>query len=248
MSDDVLFEQRVIIKFYVKLGKSLSDIKADLEHVYGDNALKKSTICKWIGRFRDGRDAFEDDPKSGRPSTSVTAKTVADVQSLVFKDRRVTVREVADTFDISYGSAQQILTDQLGMSRVCARWVPRLLTPEQMGVRVQTCKEFLERIKVEGSNFTDRIVTCDETWVHFYEPESKQQSSVWKHPMSPSPVKAKLSKSVGKVMCIMFFTSQCFLLNHVVPTNTTINGEYYANIIQKNLTRAIKKKTARPST
>ena len=40
MSDDVLFEQRVIIKFHVKLGKSLSEIKADLEKVYGGSAIK----------------------------------------------------------------------------------------------------------------------------------------------------------------------------------------------------------------
>ena len=72
MSDDVLFEQRVIIKFYSKLGKSLLEIKADLEKVYGDSALKKSGICKWIRQLREGRDTVTDDPKSGRPSTSVT--------------------------------------------------------------------------------------------------------------------------------------------------------------------------------
>ena len=88
------------------------------------------------------------------------------------------------------------------MSGFCSRWVPQPLTPKQMGVRVEICSAFLERIRAEGSNFTDRIVTCDETWVHFYEPQSKQQNSVWKHPKSPSPVK----HSVGKVMCIVFFS------------------------------------------
>ena len=115
-----------------------------------------------------------------------------------------------------------------------------LLTLEQIGVEI--CSEFLERIRAECSNFTDRSVTCNETWVHFYEPESKQQSSVWKHPTSPSPVKAKLSKSVGKVMCVMFFSSPCFLLNHVVPIHTTVNAEYYVRIIQINLIKAIRKK------
>ena len=108
------------------------------------------------------------------------------------------------------------------MWHVYARWVPQLLTPKQMGVWVEICSELLERFRAEGSNFTDRIVPCNETWVHFYEPESKQQSSIWKHPMSPSPVKAKLCKSVGKVMCIMFFSSQCFLLNHVLQSMLSI--------------------------
>ena len=121
MWDDILFEQRVIIKFYVKLGKSLMEIKVDLEKVYGDYALKKSGICKWIRRFREGHDTINDNPKSGRPSTSVTDKIIADVQQHVKQDCQVTVREIAETFSISYGSAQEILTDKFGMSRVCTR-------------------------------------------------------------------------------------------------------------------------------
>ena len=116
MFDEVLFEQRVITKFYVELRKSLSEIKADLEKVYGDSALKNSCICKWIGQFREGRNTVKDDPKSGRPSTSVTDKIIADVQLHGKQDRRVTVREIAETFSISYGSAQEILTDNLECS------------------------------------------------------------------------------------------------------------------------------------
>ena len=172
--------------------------------VYGGSALEKFGICKWIGRFTEGRDTVKDDHKSGRPSTSVTDKIITDVQQHVKKDdhksgrpstsvtdkiitdvqqhvkqnHRVTVREISKTFSISYGSAQEILTDKFGMSLVCARWVPRVLTPEHLGVRDEICSEFLERVRAEGSNFTDHIVTCEETWVHFYEPEYKQQSSV----------------------------------------------------------------------
>ena len=87
MSGRHFIEQKVIIKFYIKLGKSLSEIKADLEKVHGDSALKKSSICKWIGRFGEGRDTIKDDSKSGHPSTSVTDKIIADVQQHVKQDR-----------------------------------------------------------------------------------------------------------------------------------------------------------------
>ena len=46
------------------------------------------------------------------------------------KDRRITVRQVGENFDIGYGTAQDILTNVLGMRRVCAGWVPRLLVPD----------------------------------------------------------------------------------------------------------------------
>ena len=90
------------------------------------------------------------------------------------KDRRITVRQVGENFDISYGTAQDILTNVLGMRRVCARWVPRLLVPEQKTVRVQICTELQQRLLDEGDSFLNKVIKCDETWFHFFEPESKQ--------------------------------------------------------------------------
>ena len=75
------------------------------------------------------------------------------------------------------------------MRRVCARCVPRLLVPEQKMVRVQIGTELQQRLSDEGDSFLNKVITCDETWFHFFEPESKQQSSMWKHTWSPSPVK-----------------------------------------------------------
>lgn len=242
MATDVVNEQRVIIKFYVKLGKTLKDIQTDLEAVYKDNALSKPTISRWMARFVDDRQSVKDDDRKGRPRTSLTSEVIVKVENYVKEDRRVTVREIAETFDISYGSAQAILTKELGMRRVCARWVPRLLLPEQMGVRVEICEEWKARYAAEGDKFLNEIVTCDETWIHFFEPESKQQSSVWKHKSSPSPVKAQLSKSAGKVMCIIFFSAQEIILTHMVPEKTTVNGDYYSRLLKVNLLAAIRKK------
>ena len=94
-----------------------------------------------------------------------------------------------------------------------------------------------------------------------FEPESKQQSSMWKHPSSPSPTKALISRSAGKVMAIIFcdiqgiiFESLCSsknynlnhfelqLLKHFVPPKTTVTGNYYASVIKSDLLPAIKRK------
>jgi len=40
-------EQGTNIKFLVKLGKSGNEIRAMLVQVYGDNAVKKTAVCKW---------------------------------------------------------------------------------------------------------------------------------------------------------------------------------------------------------
>ena len=193
-------------------------------------------------RLKDGRESTEDDKHTGRPVTITTEKKVAEIQEFILEDRRVTVETVARHFDISYGTAQDIMTNKLGMRRVSARWVPRLLLPDQMGQRVKRCHEYCQRYNDEGENFLNRIITCDETRIHFFEPESKQQSSMWKHPSSPSPTKALISRSAGKVMAIIFCDIQGIILNHFVPPKTIVTGNYYASVIKSDLLPAIKRK------
>ena len=54
---------------------------------------------------------------------------------------------------------------------------------------------------------------------------------MWKHTWSPSPVKACLSKSVGKVMSIIFSDKKGIVLNHMVPDKTIVNGDYYSDVL-----------------
>ena len=111
-----------------------------------------------MNRFKEGRDTTKSDKRKGKPVIVSNERKMAEIQEYILEDRRVTVETVAEHFGISYGTAQDIMSNKLGVRRVSARWVPRLLLPEQMGVRVSMC-------------FLNRVVTCDETWIHFFEPE-----------------------------------------------------------------------------
>jgi len=87
---------------------------------------------------------------------------------------------------------------------VCARWVPRNLTEQQLERQVQVCKNTVQMSETIP-NFLTSTVTCDETWIHHYDPLSKQQSSVWKHSNSPPPKKFRSCLSAGKVKLLLFF-------------------------------------------
>ena len=78
---------------------------------------------------------------------------------------------------ISHGSVSTILHDRLGMRKLTARWVPKSLSDEQMATRASVCSALLKRFKSKD-DFLLRLVTVDETWVHYYEPENKALSSV----------------------------------------------------------------------
>ena len=61
----MVHEQRTVIKFYVKLGKNMPEIKEDLQKVYGDSRFTNSCIHKRFHRFSDGRKSVKDDPNPG---------------------------------------------------------------------------------------------------------------------------------------------------------------------------------------
>ena len=86
------------------------------------------------------------------------------------------------------------------MSKVSARWVPRMLTKDQKKIRLDISKYLLSLYEDEPEEFMPRIMTQDETGVHQFDPEAKQPSMQWKHPDSPSPKKFKPVSSAGNVM------------------------------------------------
>lgn len=64
-------QQRVCIKFCFKLGgKNATETYEMIKTALGDNSLSRSVIFEWCKSFKDGRQSTENDPRSGRPSTS----------------------------------------------------------------------------------------------------------------------------------------------------------------------------------
>lgn len=124
------------IKFLAKLGKNGREIFECLQEVYGDNSLKEPTVNKWLKRFREGREDVKDDQRSGRPSTSSSEENVERIRGCVLKDRRLTVRMIAEELSIPKTIVHEILTEKLEMKKWCAKIVPKLLTPEQKARRI----------------------------------------------------------------------------------------------------------------
>ena len=105
------------------------------------------------------------------------------VRDLEYSDRRIQVEEIAQALGISHDSVSTILHDCLGMRKLTARWVPKSLSDEQMITRASVCSALLERFRSKD-DFLLRLMTVDETWVHYYEPENKAQSHQWVGPGS----------------------------------------------------------------
>jgi len=57
--------------------------------------------------------------------------------------------------------------------------VPRLLTPDKKRNRETPSEQCLTLFKRNSKEFLRRFVTVDETWIHWYTPETKAQSKQW---------------------------------------------------------------------
>ena len=74
---------------------------------------------------------------------------------------------------------------------------------------------------------------CDERWIYCYDPETKRQSSQWKHAGSLRPKKARQSKSTHKLLMVPFFDNTGIIYMHRVPTGQTVNKEYYVVVLRE---------------
>ena len=117
------------------------------------------------------------------------------------------VNEIAATVGISKNYVGHILHETLGMRTLSARWVPRLLTPENKRTHEITSDQCLTLFKRNPEEFLRRFVTVDETWIHWYTPETKEQSKQWTSP-GERGLKEKTVLSAGKVMATVFWDSQ----------------------------------------
>ena len=69
---------------------------------------------------------------------------------------------------ISMGSCDVILTNDLHMKHVCAKFVPHLLTNDQREQRQKTTGDLFEH-SCEDVQFLKNLVTGNESWVYGYD-------------------------------------------------------------------------------
>ena len=148
-----------------------------LADVYGSSAPYYVQVKFWVGEFKRGRTSLEDEARFGRPLDAADEVMCKKVRDLIHSDRRIQVEEIEQALGISHGSVSTILHDRLGMRKLTARWVPRSPSDEQMATRTSVYSALLKRFRSKD-DFLLRLVTVDETSVHYYEPENKAQSSV----------------------------------------------------------------------
>ena len=143
-----------------------------------------------------------------------------------------TIHDLCAEVGIGYESCQGILTEQLNMHRIAAKFVPRVLTQDQKDSLVAICQELKETV-INDPTLLLNVITGDESIVYAYDPETKLQSSQWKSPGSPRPKKARMQKSKLKTVLICFFDQEGIVHREFVPPGMTVNADFYCDVLRR---------------
>ena len=148
-----------------------------------------------------------------------TPELIGQIKNFMDKNRRVSIETINAQFDVSVGTVHTIIREELKMRKICEKFVPRVLRKDKKERRFHDCRELVELVNLDPAGL-DALVTCDESWIYCYDPETKRQSSRWKNARQ------------SKLLMIPLFDSTGMIYMHWVPTGQTVNKEYYVEVLR----------------
>ena len=203
-------EERYAIKFCFKLRKNTTETYGMLQTAFGPSSMNWASVIEWHKRFKEGRESVRDDERCGRSKEVRTTELIGQIKNFMNKDRCVSIETISAQFDVSVEIVHTIIHEELKLQKICAKFVPTVLREDQKERR------------------------CHDSRIYYYEPETKNQSSQWKHAGSPRPKKARQSKYTHKLLMIpFFFDSTGMIYMHWLPTGQTVNKEYYVEVLRE---------------
>ena len=140
---------------------------------------------------------------------------------------------------------KQFWKKRLDLRKVCARWVPHLLTEEQKTQRLKCAHELLKTYIGCNSRVISNLLTGDEIWVHMFEPQRRADNKQSKRKDQKRPCIAKRTISLKKILYAIFFNSSGPVVQVPCPSGHTVTGRFYKNSVLKKVKEFYNKK--RPS-
>lgn len=81
-----------------------------------------------------------------------------------------------------------------------------------------------------GHQIISKIITGDETYIHFFDCPTRQESRVWIHKDEPTPTVTKKLRAMKKVMYAVFFRSTGLVKAIKLEEQKTVTAKWYTTV------------------
>jgi hypothetical protein len=165
------YDFKVLCHYNFCRGLECIDCYKELSLVFGSLLPEPDTIQRWYKSLSEGKEIREMNLRGGKPPLSDLETTI---KNIIDQDPYISLRRLERILGHSKKALKKIVEEKLNMRKLSTRWVPHILTPEQMQARVDAAelmkKKLLQCKKMGFKN----IVTGDESWFYLsYPPFSK---------------------------------------------------------------------------
>lgn len=123
--------------------------------------------------------------------------------------------------------------NNLKLRKINARWIPHLLSYEQKSHSVENAKKLSKLYPKYTTKTFDNLVTGDETWIYYLEPNGRVITESEHQRMQKRPIITKRLGTVNNVLYVIFFDNTCCVMQIPVPKDKTVTYYFYKNIVFK---------------
>ena len=219
-------ETRVILRHYWKQNFTASAAARQICQVEGEGKVSNRTARKWFKQFSQGDTNLTDKKRSGRPKT-INSEAILNAVEI---NPSTSTRRLTAELGIPKTSIVRHL-HSLGKINKCCREVPHNLTLIQAQNRVNTCRKLLDNPC--DDRFIRRIVTCDEKWVYFSNPDKQNQ---WLNPGQLAEPVSKRDRFSNKALLCVWWNYEGVIHFEVVPNGRSIDAELYCTQLDRMYT------------
>lgn len=217
------YHLREVLLFLFNLKKKASDAHKLLVEAYGNHALAERTCREWFQRFKNG-DFDLKDKHHGNPPKKFEND---ELQALLDQNSSQSQVQLATSLKVSQQTISCRLHD-MGKILKEGKWVPNQLTERNKEQRKTTCEILIARNK--RKSFLHRIITGDEKWIYFTNPNRKRS---WVDPGQSTISTPKRNIHGKKVLLCIWWDHKGVLYYELLKPGETVTANVYQHQLIK---------------
>ncbi|KAK6760894.1 hypothetical protein RB195_022094 [Necator americanus] len=214
---------RHVLLYEFESGHPAAEAHRNLSRVFGTDAPSEWSVRAWFQRFKAENKNFEDEPRSGRPTTI----SFDELRNLAEQHPYEGARYFAASLGCSLSTVSNGLRP-LRMVKKLGQWIPHALSDGNRQRRLDICTQLLSRSR--RFDWLGTIVTGDEKWV-LYVNHTHKRAWCAGDEMPYLFVKGDIHEK--KVMPSVWRGVHGIYRFELLPDNTTVTAEVYCAQLQR---------------